>query len=313
MCASRTGRSPRIVSLLPSATEILCALGFAEALVGRSHECDRPPHLAALPVLTETRLDAARPSIEIDRQVRTLLENVLSVYRVDADRLRALAPDVIVTQTQCEVCAVSPQDLKDALAEWTGARPRVVALHAVSLEDIWADIARIAGALDAEAEGKALVAGLKSRMAAVSAQARGDSSPTAVSIEWIEPLMTGGNWIPELIAMAGGRDLLGVEGEPSPRISFDELAAADPEVIAVHPCGFDLARTQAEMAPLADHPGWRRLRAAANGRVAVTDGNHYFNRPGPSIAESLEILAEILHPERLDFGHRGRNWRRFAG
>jgi len=304
----------RIVSLIPSATEIVAALGFAEQLVACSHECDHPPVVEGLPRLTAPKLDPARPSAEIDRDVRTLLEGALAVYRVDAERLRALAPDVIVTQTQCEVCAVSLGDVEAALADWADGRPRLVALEPSGLADIWRDIEKVAEALDAARAGATLIAGLQARMAAVEAQARGlGAPPSVVCVEWLEPLMAAGNWVPELVVLAGGRELLGSAGSHAPTVDWPTLRAADPEVLITMPCGFDIARTREELSLLTGRPGWGVLRAARTGRVALADGNQYFNRPGPRIAESLEILAEILHPGACDYGHRGIGWRPLAG
>ena len=305
--------SPRIVSLLASATEIVCALGFGGHLVGRSHECDYPPEVRALPVVTEPCLDPSRPSAEIDRQVKDRLERALSLYEVDSAALRALAPDVIVTQTQCEVCAVSLADVERALADWAGPRARLVSLHPDALADIWADIQRVAAALDALDRGVALVASLRARMAALAERAHALAErPRIACVEWIEPLMAGGNWMPELVALAGGRDCLARAGAHSTQIAFKDLAAAEPEVILVQPCGFDMARTRAEMAILTGQPGWADLGAVKAGRVYLTDGNQYFNRPGPRIVDSLEILAEVLHPGVFDFGHEGRGWVRFG-
>ncbi len=305
--------APRIVSLLASATEIVCALGFGGHLVGRSHECDHPPEVRALPVVTEPCLDPSRPSAEIDRQVKERLKRALSLYEVDTARLRSLAPDVIVTQTQCEVCAVSLADVERALADWTGAEVRLVSLHPNLLADIWADIRRVAKALGAPDRGDTLVADLQARMAALDRRARALAErPRIACVEWIEPLMAGGNWMTELVEMAGGQDCLGRAGAHSAQIAFKDLAAANPQVILVQPCGFDMARTRAEMPALAAQPGWTELGAVKAGRVYLTDGNQYFNRPGPRIVESLEILAEVLHPEAFDFGHHGDGWTRYT-
>jgi iron complex transport system substrate-binding protein len=307
-----TSPSPRVVSLLPSATEIVAALGFVDNLVGRSHECDFPLPVRGLPGLTRPMLDFELPSGEIERRVKDLMERALSIYEVDAEVLRRLAPDVIVTQTQCQVCAVSLADVKDALAAWTGGAPNLVALHPGCLRDVRADIRRVAEALDAETAGEELIASMRARMDAIADRAQAlDPRPSVACIEWIEPIMAGGNWIPELVAMAGGRDLLGKPAAHSDWITFEALAAADPEVILVQPCGFDIARTRAEMSALTALPGWRDLRAVRDTQVYLTDGNRYFNRPGPRLVDSLEILAEILQPDSFDFGHRGDGWSRY--
>jgi iron complex transport system substrate-binding protein len=302
--------APGIVSLLASATEIVCALGFEEALVGVSHECDYPESVRVRPICTEPVIDVSKGSAEIDSQIKDIVARGLSVYRVDAERLKALAPDVVVTQTQCEVCAVSEAEVEAALADWTGGRPRLVSLRPDSLADIWRDILAVAAALDAPREGEALVARLQARMAAVEARHRGVPVPRVACIEWIEPLMAAGNWMPELVAMAGAENLFGEAGRHSPWMEWADLAAADPDLIVVLPCGFDIPRCLAEMPGLEGQPGWAGLRAVRAGRVFLADGNQYFNRPGPRIADSLEILADILH----DAGDRpaGRGWVRYG-
>ena len=304
---------PRVVSLIASATEIVSALGFGDDLVGRSHECDFPPAVAKLPALTEAKLDATRPSGAIDRDVKALLQDALGVYKVDAEKLRALAPDVIVTQPQCEVCAVSLADVERAVACWTDCAAKIVSLEPNSLADVWADIARVADALDAPDRSEILLRDLKTRLDAIAARAAAlQTRPRVACIEWIEPLMVAGNWVPELVTLASGEDPLGTPGAHSPYLDFARLASADPDVIVTMPCGFDIARTRQEMPALTDRADWQVLRAVRDGQVFITDGNQYFNRPGPRLVESLEILAEILHPETFDFGHEGTGWVCFA-
>jgi iron complex transport system substrate-binding protein len=298
----------RIVSLIASATEIVSALGFQPELVGRSHECDFPAGVERLPRVTAPKFPTDGTSYAIDQRVKAIVQEGLSVYRVHAEALAALRPDVIVTQDQCQVCAVSLSDVEAALCSFTGTRPRVVSLQPDCLADVWADIRRVAAALGAPERGEALVASLQARMAAVAQAARPFPRVRVAVIEWIDPLMAAGNWMPELLAMVGGENLFGEAGKHSPWMTFEALAAADPDVILVTPCGFDLPRTRAEMPPLAATPGWDDLRAVRAGRVILADGNQYFNRPGPRLAESLEILAEALHPT-LRYGHPG--WERY--
>ncbi|MHB8383628.1 MAG: cobalamin-binding protein [Candidatus Binataceae bacterium] len=301
----------RIVTLLPSATEIVCALGFEDELVGRSHECDYPVAVEKLPALTEPKFKVEGTSAEIDNRVKQIVGDSLSVYRVDAARLRELAPDVIVTQSQCEVCAVSEREVEAAVAEWLGMRPKIVSLAPYALADLFTDLKRVATALGAAERGDALAARLRARMDAIAARAGAlDTRPTFACIEWIDPMMSAGNWMPELAAMAGGRNLFGRAGEHSPWMKFEELAAADPEVIMISPCGFNIARTLTELPTLVRDPRWSKLRAVRGRRVFIADGNQYFNRPGPRIVESLEILAELLHPEAFKFGHENAAWRR---
>lgn len=299
----------RIVSLLASATEIVAALGFEDSLVARSHECDYPVGVQGLPFCTEAKIDVDGASRAIDDEVRTLVQEGLSVYRVDGEALKAFKPDVIVTQSQCEVCAVSENDVLKAVYHWLGDRPRIVTLKPDSLSDIWTDIRTVATALDAPERGDALVGDLQSRMRAVAETAgRIDRRPTVACIEWIDPLMAAGNWMPELVAMAGGDNLFGSAGKHSPWMDWDDLVRSDPDVIVILPCGFDIERARQEMPTLTAQVGWSRLSAVRTGRVHIADGNQYFNRPGPRIAASLELLAEMLHPEHFDFGNKGAGW-----
>jgi iron complex transport system substrate-binding protein len=287
---------------------MVSALGFGDWLVGRSHECDFPPGVDRLPAVTEPKFPTDGTSYAIDQRVKAILQEGLSVYRVHADALAALRPDVIVTQDQCQVCAVSLADVEGALCELVGSRPRVVSLQPDCLADVWADIRRVAAALGAPARGDELVASMQARMAATAEAARPLARPRVAVIEWIDPLMAAGNWMPELVALAGGTNLFGEAGKHSPWMTFDALVAADPDVIFVSPCGFDLARTRADMPALAERPGWRDLAAVRAGRVFLADGNQYFNRPGPRLVDSLEILAEVLHPS-LGGGRPG--WERY--
>jgi iron complex transport system substrate-binding protein len=300
---------PRIVSLICSATEIACALGFEADLVGRSHECDFPPSVARLPVCTAPKFNIHGTSAAIDRGVKQLLQDATSVYHVDAELLQALAPDVILTQSQCEACAVSLKDVEQAVCSWPGKRARIVSLQPNDLADVWADIGRVAEALGARDRGATLKAELQGRVEAIGRRAAGLSErPSVACLEWIDPLMAAGNWVPELVARAGGVNLFGTAGRHAPWLTWDELWRRDPDVIVAMPCGLDRQRTQQELQTLAAMPGWPALRAVRHARVVVTDGNQYFNRPGPRLVESLEILAEVLHPATFHFGHQDRGW-----
>ena len=299
----------RILSLLPSATEIVCALGFGDRLVGRSHECDFPPSVTVLPICSRPRIRIDASSSEIDASVKSIVSRGLSVYEIDEATLRALAPDFIVTQIQCEVCAVSERDVVQAVNDWLDGQCEIVSLNPNRLEDVWADIIRVATALGNRRDGEAVVARLRERMAKIQGRAQASGQrPRVALIEWIEPLMAGGNWMPELVAMAGGENLFGTAGAHSPWLEHDALYTSDPDVIVVAPCGFDLARTRREMPALSQRPQWNALRAVADGRVYLTDGHHFFNRPGPRLAESLEILAELLHPESIPARHQCEAW-----
>jgi iron complex transport system substrate-binding protein len=299
----------RIVSLLPACTEIVCGLGAADRLVGRSHECDYPPEVRELPVCTAPKIDSKTNSAEIDRQVKALLQDAVSIYRIDAQKLADLRPDIILTQAQCEVCAVSLPEVEQAVGKWVGSRPKILSLSPQRLADIWEDIRRVAEALDAVEHGKEYLRALKNRVAdIIEITCVMKKRLTVACIEWLEPLMAAGNWVPELVDLAGGLNIAGEAGKHSPWLNWETLRELDPDIIVVMPCGFDIPRTRSEMPALTGHPDWGKLRAEKTGRVFLTDGNQYFNRPGPRIVESLEILAEIIHPDRFDFGHGGKGW-----
>jgi iron complex transport system substrate-binding protein len=303
----------RIVSLVPSATEIVCALGFEAALVGRSHECDFPPSVRRLPALTAPKFDPDGTSYEVDQRVKAILQEALAVYRVDADLLKGLRPQVIVTQAQCEVCAVSLREVEAAVAAWLGEGPRIVALAPGALADVWGDVQRVGDALGVPENATTLLRGLHRRIEAIEADVRAlPERPSVACVEWLEPLMAAGNWMPELVEMVGGVNLFGSAGEHSLWLEWTELAAADPDVILVLPCGYGIEQTRRELSALTGRPGWATLRAVREGRVCLADGNQYFNRPGPRLVESLEILAEVLHPGAVDYGHEGRGWQRLT-
>ncbi|HPG89718.1 MAG TPA: cobalamin-binding protein [Hyphomicrobium sp.] len=297
--------SPRVVSLITSATEILHALGGGDLQVARSHECDWPPGVLDLPQLTRPKFKVAGSSRDIDIAVKALVEQGLAVYEVDADRMKCVAPDVILTQDQCEVCAVSLADVQRAVATWTECRAEVISLRPHTMADIYADNQRIADALGRSDAGLALNASMRSRLVELGKRSIGLAKPRLAFVEWIDPPMSGGHWMPELIAMAGGVDLLGTSGTTSPWISVADVVAVDPDVILVAPCGYDLEKTRAEMAVLDGNPDWRALRAVREGRVFIADGNAYFNRPGPRLVDSAEIIFDVLHTRLAGYGHLG--------
>jgi iron complex transport system substrate-binding protein len=295
----------RIVSLIPSATEIVAALGLTECLVGRSHECDYPASVQALPICTEPKFNPEGTSEEIHDRVTHLLQSALSVYRVKTEVLEQLQPTHILTQAQCEVCAVSLSDVEQAVDQLTHSRPQVISLQPNVLADVWQDIARVGTALGVLPDHA--IATLQNRISHLQQLLQDPQDrPTVACIEWIEPLMAAGNWIPELVKLAGGRSLFGVEGQHSPWLQWQDLLVANPDVIIAMPCGFDLPRTRMELQALVHKPEWAALRAVQTGRVYVTDGNQYFNRPGPRLVDSAEILAEIL--QDAQFGYQDRGW-----
>jgi iron complex transport system substrate-binding protein len=301
----------RIISLLSSATEIVAALGCEDWLVGRSHECDYPASVLHLPVCSEPRIDITMASAEIDRQVKSLLRDSLSIYRVHAEMLRELRPDVILTQTQCDVCAVSLRDVEQAVCQLLGLSPAIVSLEPHCLAGVWSSVRQVATALGIPDRGRDVVDLCEQRLRRLADRATAlPCRPRVACIEWFDPLMSAGNWVPELVEIAGGINLFGDAARHSPWMLWDDLIESDPDVIVLLACGWDIARSRRELPCLADRPEWSRLRAVRNGRVFVTDGNQFFNRPGPRLVESAEILAEMFHHETIQFGHAGTAWQR---
>lgn len=289
------GATPRTVSLLPAATEMICLLGAEACLVGISHECDHPPAIRNRPVLTSSRLGGEGTSAGIDRAVRARAEEALSLYSVDAEALRAAGPEVVITQDLCQVCAVSVDDVRAAVARLAHREGvRLVTLSPTRLAHVLDDVERVAEALGRPEAGRSARAGLERRLDAVSERVAGAATrPRVVSVEWLEPLMLGGTWMPELIERAGGEPVGAEAGSAAPTVEPEELAALEPDIVLVKPCGFPLERTLAEPDVLA-----RQVLEPAGPGAAVwaSDGNAYFNRPGPRLVESLEILAACLHP-----------------
>ncbi|WP_367186518.1 cobalamin-binding protein [Thermosynechococcus sp. Uc] len=300
----------RLVSLLPSATEIVAALGFTSFLVGRSHECDYPPEVKALPVCTRARLDVKQSSLAIEQAVQNLLQLALGIYDLELATLQRLQPTHIITQDQCDVCAVTLGDVQRAIAELFDPPPQLISLQPHSLADVWQDIRQVAHALGMSADP--LLKSLHTRIQACQAWVSDRPRRQVVTIEWIDPLMTSGNWVPELIALAGGEHVLGTAGKHSSYIEWSTLLAINPEVIIVMPCGFDLERTRQELhQAVQTYPQWQQLRALQSGQLYIVDGNAYFNRPGPRLVDSLEILVEILHPSQ-EPKFQGTGWQQYA-
>ena len=302
----------RIVPLIASATEIVHALGLGNQQVGRSHECDFPPEVRQLPPVTEPKFQLDGTSYQIDQRVKAILQEGLSVYRVDAAALDALRPDIVITQTQCAVCAVSLADVEAAVGDFIGSHPKIVSLHPDSLDEILSDICKVAEVLKVPERGEALVNSMKDRMHEIERGSQfGAFKPRVVTIEWIDPLMAGGNWMPTLVEMAGGTNLFGEAGGHSPIMAWSQVVDADPDILIIAPCGFSIEQTRREVPALVAKPDFADLKAVRTGRVFLADGNQYFNRPGPRVVESLEILAELFHPDLFAFGHKGSGWVRF--
>jgi iron complex transport system substrate-binding protein len=304
----------RIASLLASATEMLFGLGLGDRVVAVSHECDFPPCVAGLPRVTCANLSADAASAQIDAEVRQMLSGGAALYEIDAPRLTALRPDLIVTQAQCDVCAVRYQDVLNLVRDCPElSAATLLALNPMSLADVFADMLRVGQTAGCSDRAEAYVAGLRDRVAAVRAATAGLSPgerPRIAAIEWTDPLMLGGNWMPELIEIAGGQCELAVSGRHSETIDWESIRAFNPEVVVIMPCGFDLRRSVEEHATLATRPGWRDLAAVRSGRVYAADGNAYFNRSGPRLVDSLELLAHWAQPSLFPAPrHMQQAWR----
>lgn len=291
------GNGMRIVSLLPSATEIVCALGLEENLVGVTHECDYPPSVRALPKVTRTLIPHDATSGEIDALVRERLKTQRALYTLDMEVLERLRPDLLVTQALCDVCAVAEEEVRAASCALPGT-PRVLNLEPMSLDDVFTTIRLVGEVTERRREGEQAICALQARVEAVVARSqRITTRPRVTILEWIDPPFTCGHWTPELVTMAGGIEGIGQAGVPSRTMRWQELLDWQPEVLFIACCGFSMERTLQDTPFLTSYPGWDTLPCVQNGRVYVTDGNAYFSRPGPRLVDSLEILAHTLHPE----------------
>lgn len=289
----------RIVSLLPSATEIVCALGLQDYLVGVSHECDFPPGVASLPAVTRTAIAKGLSSAAIDEKVRTLLQTEAALYNLEVEVLEALKPTLMVTQALCDVCAVSAAEVNEVSRKLPGS-PQVINLEPMSLAQVFDTIALLGRATDREHDAERVVRKLQARVDAVTARSATipeERKPRVAMLEWIDPLFNAGHWTPELVALAGGIDCLGNANQPSRRLDEDALSKVKPDLLFVALCGFDMPRTLQDLALLQRLPGWKDLPCVQSGRVYYADGNAYFSRPGPRLVDSLEILAHALHPD----------------
>lgn len=299
---------------------MLFALGLEVRVVAVSHECDFPPAAAQKPRATRSLIDASQDSSAIDDQVRELAARGAALYEIDAPLLAELAPDLIVTQAQCDVCAVRYDDVLHLVGSQPRlAATRVLALSPLSLADVLADVRRVGEAAGIDEAARAYAASLGERVAriqSVSAALPAAARPRVVCLEWLDPLMPAGNWTPELVELAGGKSGLAQSGRHSVVAQWADVLAYDPQVLVLMPCGFDLARTVVEAARLPGLPGWGDLAAVCRSRVFAVDGNAYFNRSGPRLVDSLEILAHLLHPDLfappLAAAERTRAWRPFV-
>jgi iron complex transport system substrate-binding protein len=287
----------RIVSLLPSATEIVATLGLNDQLVGVTHECDYPPFVKALPKVTRTLIPHDASSARIDSLVREKLQTQKALYTLDMPTLEKLRPNLIVTQALCDVCAVAEEEVREAACTLPGL-PRVINLEPVSWAGVLDSIRQVGEAAQCQAEAARAVAALEKRVSAVAERSAGiHQRPRVVLLEWIDPPFCCGHWSPELVGIAGGDECLGQAGKPSRTLKWDEVRAAKPEVLFIACCGFDLQRTRQDLPLLAAYPGWAELPCARTSRVYLVNGSDYFSRPGPRLVDSLEILAHALHPD----------------
>ncbi len=301
----------RVVSLLASGTEIVCALDAGDTLVGRSHECDNPAWVQSLPACTRPAFDVDVSSGEIDAEVRRRLSEDEPLYHVDTELIERLRPDLLITQVHCHVCAVTPSDIERSGCDQLASQ--VVALSAGNIDGIFEGVGSIAGALGVRNSGQQLVARMKSDIDAVRVSVADAVPPTLVLLEWTDPIFAMGNWGPELVEAANGTLLLGERGQFSRAIAWDAVRAADPDVLIIAPCGFNLERSAREIPFLESLPGWFEMNAVKNGRVAVADGNKYFNRSGTTIVETAQILAEILHGRSVAQSWLGTAWLPYQG
>ena len=300
----------KIVTLIPSATEIVAFLGYKKSIVGRSHECDYPKDLENIIKLTSPKINVDGTSIEIDKQINTILENSLSVYKVDVEQLKILNPDFVVTQSQCEVCAVSFSEVEDIVAKHLNKKTKIISLQPNTLSEVFNDIRRVAKTIDVNEEiYNKLIYSLEKRVENIKNKNQVQKKPTVACIEWIDPLMAAGNWIPEMVKISGGEDVFGKSGKDSHWIKFNHIKEYNPDIIVFLPCGFDIIKTKEEVDNLIiKNNEWKNLKAFKNENLFILDGNQYFNRPGPRLIESIEIFAEIFQPKLFNFNHEKSGW-----
>lgn len=303
----------KIISLLPAATEIVCALGLEQQLIGRSHECDYPESIQKLPVCSSAKFLSGSDSAAIDAQVKEILSEALSIYTIDRELIKSLAPDIIITQAQCEVCAVNLNDVEKALKDLMDKECRLISLSPGGLQDIYKDISYLAEELNAQQSGVELLELAEERTDIIRHKLKFiTQKPTVVCIEWLSPLMLAGNWTPEIVEIAGGIPVLSEKNKHSAYVDYQLIREADPDILVIMPCGFSVQRTLQEINLLLELPGWTELKAVKEQRVYIVDGNQYFNRSGPRITDSIEIMAEIINPKQFIFGYEGNGWLSFT-
>lgn len=303
----------KIVTLIPSATEIVAFLGMKDSIVGRSHECDYPKDLQNIIKLTSPKINIEGSSNEIHQQITKILENSLSVYKVDIEELKKLEPDVVITQAHCEVCAVSLSEVEEIVTNHLNEKTKIISLQPNTLKEIFDDFYRVSRGLNLDkVNTENLIKPLKNKLENIEILGARQKRYKVACIEWIDPLMAAGNWIPEMVKISGGEDIFGKKGKDSHWIKFDEIKKKDPDIIIFLPCGYDINKTTNEVKRLFDKEAkWKNLKAYNNNKIFIVDGNQFFNRPGPRIIESVEIFAEIIHPDIFNFNHKFEGWINF--
>ena len=297
----------KIISLISSATEIVCKLGCSESLVGISHECDYPENILDLPVCSEPRLDINGTSLEVDNQVKSLLRKALSIYDLNESLISELKPDIIITQSQCNVCAVSLNDVQNALNKNLGINPTIISLEPKNLSDIFRDIKYLASKLNKDYIAAKIINSFEKEI--VKLKSSKVKKNTVACIEWIDPLMFAGNWVPEIVEIVGGKDLFGLKGEHSTWSKYEELFVKNPDKIIFMPCGYNIEKTKSEIKKICKMKEWYELKAVKSDSVYIADGSQYFNRPGPRLLDSIKIMDEILN-NKVPKNYIGRGWQK---
>ena len=294
----------KIVSLIPSATEIIFALGLCDNLVGISHECDYPKEILKLPKLTTSRIKTEQSSLKIDYDIKKILEKSLSVYEVKSDLLRKLDPDVIITQSQCSVCAVSLKDVEECLRKFINRKPLLIDLKPNTFNEVLNDINRVGEKLNKKSESQILIKNIKNEISKIKEKTSHSNVKNVLCIEWIEPIMTAGNWVPQLVEFAGGKSVLAKSGKNSNFIKLEYINFKEVDIVIFMPCGFDIKRSKEEISKAnVDY-----LSNLKDKKTFIVDGNKYFNRPGPDLLESTRILAEIIHPDIFPAKQNIKRW-----
>ncbi len=298
----------RILSLLPGATEVVCKLEATDQLVGRSHECDYPPEVQQLPACTEPKYEIEFSSADTDRRIKELIREGLSVYKVDADFIARLQPDLIITQDHCEACAVSYNEIEQAVKAHLDKKVQIVDFGPSNLSELYDKIQDIADAVNKSNNGRSLVKQMQNSFQELRTDTSRDNRPEVALLEWLDPLMSSGNWLPKLVEIGGGKPVLSNVGGHAGVIDMNALLEADPEIILLAPCGYSIEETRQHLEEVTNHPDWSQLQAVQNNQVYIVDANHYFNRPGPRLVNSAQIVAEILHLDQFSPSHLNSGW-----